>query len=85
MGPRIPSLIRKRVAQQWVGGVSRRIIAKENQIGAGTVSRIIRGFKEYGFDLELLREVGLLLKREGLDVNLLPSSVRLRKKLEEIG
>jgi hypothetical protein len=85
MGPRIPNLIRKRVAQQWVEGVSRRIIAKENQIGAGTVSRIIREFKEDGFDLELLREVGLLLKREGLDVNLLPSSVRLRKRLEERG
>jgi hypothetical protein len=65
--------------------VSRHIIAKENQIGTGTVSRIIRGFKEDGFDLDLLREVGLLLKREGLDANLLSYSVRLRKRLEERG
>jgi transposase len=60
MGPRIPDPKRKRaLAQQWVEGVSRHIIAKENQIGTGTVSRIIRGFKEDGFDLDLLREVGL--------------------------
>lgn len=65
--------------------MSRRIIAKENQIGTRTVSRIIREFKEDGFDLELLREVGLLLKREGLDVNLLPSSVKLRKRLDKRG
>ena len=55
MGPRIPDPKRKRaLAQQWVEGVSRHIIAKENQIGTGTVSRIIRGFKEDGFDLDLL-------------------------------
>ena len=85
MGPRIPDPIRKRVAQQWVEGVSRDKIAKDNQIGTGTVNRIIREFKDDGFDLDLVREVALVLKRKGLDVNLLPSSVRLRKRLEERG
>ena len=85
MGPRIPDPIRKRVAQQWVEGVSRDKIAKDNHIGTGTVNRIIREFKEDGFDLDLVREVALVLKRKGLDVNLLPSSVRLRKRLEERG
>lgn len=85
MGPRIPNPIRKRVAQQWVAGVSRDKIAKDNQIGTGTVSRIILGFKDDCFVLDPLREAGLLLRRERLDITLLPSSVRLRQRFEERG
>ena len=85
MGSRIPNPIRNRVAQQWVMGVSRDIIAKDNQIGTGTVSTIIHGFKDDGFIFDLLREAALLLKKEGLDITLLPSSVRLRQRLEERG
>ena len=64
MGPRIPDPIRKRVAQQWVEGVSRDKIAKDNQIGTGTVNRIIREFKDNGFDLDLVREVALGTQEE---------------------
>ena len=85
MGHRIPNPIRIRVAQQWIAGVSRDVIAKDNKIATGTVSTIIHGFRDDGFDLDLLREVALLLKREGLEITLLPSSVRLRKRLEERG
>lgn len=46
---------------------------------------IVNEFIENGLDLALLREVGLLIKRKDLDVNLLPSSVRLRKRLGERG
>ena len=48
MGSRIPNPIRNRVAQQWVTGESRDIIAKDNQIGTGTVSTINHGFKDVG-------------------------------------
>ena len=85
MGRRIPDSIRKRVAQQWVSGISREVIARDNQISTGTVSKIINEFKENGFDLDLLREVALVLKREGLRIDLLPSAVRLRNRLEERG
>lgn len=85
MGSRIPNPIRNRVAQQWVMGVSRDIIAKDNQISTGTVSTIIHGFKDDGFIFDLLREAALLLKKEGLDITLLPSSVRLRQRLAERG
>jgi hypothetical protein len=85
MGSRIPNPIRNRVAQQWVMGVSRDIIAKDNQISTGTVSTIIHGFKDDGFIFDPLREAALLLKKEGLDITLLPSSARLRRRLEERG
>jgi len=38
-----------------------------------------------GFIFDLLREAALLLKKEGLDMTLLLSSVRLRQRLEEMG
>lgn len=85
MGSRIPNPKRNRVAQQWVMGVYRDIIAKDNQISTGTVSTIIHGFKDDGFIFDPLREAALLLKKEGLDITLLPSSVRLRRRLEERG
>jgi hypothetical protein len=85
LGPRIPQPIRNRVAQQWIAGLSRHKIAEENQIGDGTVSSIIREFKDDGFDLGLLREVAFVLKRENLQVDLLPNSVRLRMRLEKRG
>ena len=73
------------MAEQWLAGDSRSKIAEENQIGGATVSSIIQGFKDDGFDLGLLREVAIVLKRENLQVDLLPNSVRLRMRLEKMG
>ena len=81
---------------QWLYGISRDQIAKANQIGAGTVSAIIEQCKleeqqkkEYAadddFEFDLIRELAVMLKREGVDVNSFASSIRLRRKLEEKG
>jgi hypothetical protein len=43
MGARIPDLIRKRVIQQLLQGVSRDDIAGENDISDGTISTIFKG------------------------------------------
>jgi hypothetical protein len=74
---------------QWLYGFSRDQIAKDNQIGAGTVSTIIKQCKlegqkkEYAadddFEFDLIRQVAVVLKREGLDVNSFASSIRLKK------
>jgi len=45
MGGKIPKTIKKRVIMQWLYGISRDQIAKANQIGAGTVSAIIKQCK----------------------------------------
>ena len=42
MKPKIPKSIRERVIKQWLQAVSRDQIAKENEIGAGTVTAIIK-------------------------------------------
>ena len=45
MGGKIPTTITKRVITQWLYGFPRDQIAKANQIGAGTVSAIIKQCK----------------------------------------
>ena len=78
----------KKVITQWLYGISRDQIAKANQIGAGTVSAIIKQCKEQkqqeyaaedGSEFDLIRQVAVVLKREGLDVNSFASSIRLKK------
>ena len=61
--------------------ISRDQIAKNNDIGAGTVSAIIKDAKQKEIpDIDLLREVSLLLKNEDLDLSVLADSIRLKNK-----
>jgi DNA-binding CsgD family transcriptional regulator len=46
MEPKVLKSIRERVIKQWLQGMSRDEIAKNNDIGAGTVSAIIKDAKQ---------------------------------------
>jgi hypothetical protein len=85
MGAKIPKSIRERVIKQWLQGMSRDEIGKDNDIGAGTVSAIIKDAKQDIADIDLLREVAILLKKEELDLDVFGSSIRLKKKMDEMG
>ena len=85
MGAKIPKSIRERVIKQWLQGTSRDQIAKDNDIGAGTVSSIIKDTKQDIVDIDLLREVAILLKRGELDLFERASSNRLKKKMDNMG
>jgi hypothetical protein len=91
MGGKIPSTIRRQVITQWLYGFSRDQIAKANQIGAGTVSEIIKQCKQKEYpdgnysEFDLIRELAVMLKREGVEVNTFASSIRLQRKLDEKG
>jgi hypothetical protein len=91
MGGKIPSTIRRQVITQWLYGFSRDQIAKANQIGAGTVSEIIKQCKQKEHpcgnysEFDLIRELAVMLKREDVDVNTFASSIRLQRKLDEKG
>ena len=85
MGARIPNLIRKRVIQQLLQGVSRADIAIENDVSDGTISTISNESREDDTNFDLLRELAVMLKKEGRTVNSFASSVRLKKQLENKG
>src|SRR5215208_5980549 len=87
MERKVPQSIKERIIKQWLRGISRDQIAedKDNDIGAETVSAIIKDTKQKDIpDIDLLREVALLLKNKDLDLVVLADSIRLKKKLDDM-
>ncbi len=46
MGRKIPDPIRRKVLIEWLEGTPRQQIARDNQIGTGTVSEIIQAIEQ---------------------------------------
>ena len=84
MKPKVPKSIRERVIKQWLQGMSRDEIGKDNDIGAGTVSAIIKDAKQDNPDIDLLRAVAIIVKKYDLDLSVLASSIRIKNKLVEM-
>jgi transcriptional regulator with XRE-family HTH domain len=87
LGGIIPRNVKNRVIHQWVDGLTREEIARENDIGAGTVTAIIqdaRKHKEYN-DIDLLRQISIKLRVEGLDSSSLAFAIRLKNIMEDNG
>jgi hypothetical protein len=87
MGRRIPEPIRRKVLREWLEGLPRKQIAKDNQIGTGTVSEIINAIKEKDSEvrIDVLRETAVMLRREDLNIDTLSESIHLKRLLDEIG
>ncbi len=69
MGQKIPPAIKKRVISAWLKAKPRNIIADEIEISYGSVSNIIGQAKRESIkDMDLLRTVAVLLKRNNLDL-----------------
>jgi chromosome segregation ATPase len=85
LGGKIPRNIKVKVIRQWLDGLTRERIAKKEDIGAGTVTAIIqeaRKEEEYN-DIDLLREVAVRLKEEGIGLPLLAFATKLKRIMEE--
>jgi hypothetical protein len=85
--PKILEPVRSNVIGQWLHGISRDEIAKNNDIGAGTVSAIIKEAMQEDPEFDLQRQVALSLKKEdNLDTKSFASLIRIRNKLlKEMG
>lgn len=87
MRPKIPEPVRRNVTSGWLHGLSRDEVAKNNGIGAGTVSAIIKEAMQEDPEFDLQRQVALSLKKENnLDIKSFASLIRIRNKLiKEMG
>jgi uncharacterized protein YpuA (DUF1002 family) len=85
VGSKIPKVVREKAVTEWLQGLARDEIAQNNGIGDGTVTEIIKEYRENGSDIDQQREFVVALKREGTDLNLFASSVRLKRFTEELG
>lgn len=84
MGSRVPPSLKKKVLEEWLQGFSRDFIAITNNIAAGTVTNIIKQSKDTVFDIDLLREVALTMRKGGVDLNHFATSIRLKNRLDEL-
>ena len=86
MVAKIPQSIKIKVLNEWLQGASRFQIARNNGIGAGTVTGILQQARNNDIpDIDLMRKLALMLKKEDLDVYHFSSAVRLKKVLDRIG
>lgn len=89
MPPKIPRLIKTNVIRMWLEGESRAMIVNKCSVGAGTISNIISSAREgsdtSSYDFDLVREMGLALKREGLSIDELVSPKRFHGILNKRG
>jgi len=82
MGQKVPYAIKKRVINAWLEAKPRNIIADEVEISYGSVSNIIGNVKRESIkDIDMLRTVSVLLKKNDLDLTQFASSIRLKNKL----
>ena len=85
MVAKIPKSIKINVLNEWLRGTPRTKIARDNDIGAGTVTAIHQQARNTDIpDIDLLREIALMIKKEDLDVRQFSSAVRLKKLLDRI-
>jgi hypothetical protein len=85
MGGKIPRNTKIKVTRQWLNGLTREKIAEKEDIGVGTVTAIIqeaRKQEEYN-DIDLLREIAVRLKEEGVELPLIGFAIRLKSIREE--
>src|SRR5918995_5469795 len=85
MGGRIPEQIRRDVVRKWLLGVKRNGIAKETNIGKGTVSELISQYSSKDSEVDLIRQVALAIRDLQTNVFAFSQAVRLKIILNEFG
>ena len=87
MPPAIDESVKDRVRRLWFSGETRKDIAEECGVGAGTVTNIINEWKK-GVDIseyEAIRELGVWCKKEGLTLGELASIYRRHNYIKKLG
>jgi hypothetical protein len=85
LGSKTPPSIKKEVIRLWLKGLPRAETANQVDIGAGTVSSVIKECRQNDPDFDLLREVAVIIKNEGMNLNFVAPSIRLKRVLEANG
>jgi hypothetical protein len=85
MGQKVPLAIKEKVINDWLQAKPRNKIADSLAISAGSVTNIINEVKRDSIkDIDLLRAVAVLLKKNNLDLTHLALAIRLKNKLTDL-
>ncbi|MBV9178196.1 MAG: hypothetical protein JO297_14290 [Nitrososphaeraceae archaeon] len=82
MGGKIPRSIKVDVIREWLRGKSRDQIAKEEEIGTGTVSSIIKEYRQNDTEFDLLRQVAVIVRSEDYSIESFAPLARIREILK---
>lgn len=85
MGGKIPEQIKEEVIRKWLMGVTRDNIARDLDIGKGTVSEIVYSYSLKDSEVSLVRQVALAIKELQTDVMTFSQALRLKNILNGIG
>lgn len=85
MGGKIPGQIKEEVIRKWLMGVTRDNIARDLDIGKGTVSEIVNSYSLKDSEVSLVRQVALDIKELQADVMTFSQALRLKNILNGIG
>lgn len=85
MGQKVPPAVKERVINDWLQATPRNDIADDVGISYGSVTNIIDEAKRDSVkDIDLLRAVAVLLKKNNLDLTQFALSIRLKNKLDSL-
>lgn len=87
MGGKIPRAIKEKVIREWLQGIRRETIAKNNDLAAGSITNIVKdaSLQEEYHDMELFRHLALILHENGLEPVIVGFALRLLKIMEDNG
>jgi DNA-binding FrmR family transcriptional regulator len=79
--------IRSEVTKQWLAGITRERIAKQNSIGTGTVSSIVCDWKQglLDIDIEPIRELTVQIRKLGINLIECADAARLVNRIKRAG
>jgi hypothetical protein len=82
MSSKVTPEIREQVLVLWLRAYSRDDIARIVRIGTGTVSEILKDYNQRNPEFVFLREFVVAVKKEGVDIKEIGSTIRLKRFLE---
>jgi hypothetical protein len=87
MPPSINPEIRNKAIEQWLCGISRDKIARENKIGAGTVSSIIHDWRQGLVNIEIdpIRQLTVQIRKHGMNLTECADVIRLVNRIKKSG
>jgi hypothetical protein len=74
--------IKINVLRKWLHGQSRGEIRKEEGISTGTVSHIVKEYRQNDNGFDLLRQLAVMLRSEGYSIESFACLVRIREMLK---
>jgi hypothetical protein len=79
MGGKIPRAIKEKVIREWLQGIRRETIAKNNDLAAGSITNIVKdaSLQEEYHDMELFRHLAVILNENGLEPVIVGFAIRL--------